>query len=425
MIASAPPGVASASGYGAAVNDETRRSEAGVVGFLAFIGVLMAFGIDAALPAYDELRVDFELDERNLSPAITGTVYFVGMAVGQLIYGVLADRFGRRPILVVGISVYALGALGAALASSFDVLLIARFVWGFGAAAPTVIRFAIARDLFDGDAMARIVTTVTAVFLLGPILVPVLGEGILLVGSWRAIFVASLLLAAAALAWTVHFGETLAPARQRKVRFGPLAEAFVAVARTRVTLWATVAQMFFSAAFFVWLGSAQPILDTVYGRDSQFTLFFGLSGVGMAVALLSNKRMIARHGTRAMSRRAATTYVVVGVVGLVAALVADGVPSVWIWFGWAALANACTTVMTPMSTALALEPMADKAGTVSAILGVAQLGVGALLAALVDARIDDTVTPMIAGSLIFGVAGLTALVVATTTVKDRATVGAS
>ena len=120
------------------------RSESGVVGFLAFIGILMAFGIDAALPAYDELRTDFDLDARNLSPAIIGTMYLVGMAVGQLVYGVLADRFGRRPILVLGISVYACSALVAAIAPNLELLLIARFAWGFGAAAPTVIRFAIA-----------------------------------------------------------------------------------------------------------------------------------------------------------------------------------------------------------------------------------------------------------------------------------------
>ena len=261
--------------------------------------------------------------------------------------------------------------------------------------------------------MAKVVTTVTAVFLLGPILMPVVGEGILLVGTWRTVFAASLLLATIALVWTFRFGETLAPVNRRTLRIGELGRAFVAVAHTRVTFWAIVAQTFFTAGFFIWLGSAQPILDTVYGRDRQFTLFFGLSGAGMAIALLSNKRLIARFGTATMALRAATAFVIVGAAGLAMTLMTDGVPSVWLWFAWAVLANSLTTVMTPMSTALALEPMADKAGTVSAILGLAQLGVGAVLAALVDARIDDTVTPMIAGSLTFGVLGLASLYVAT------------
>ncbi|NND73928.1 MAG: MFS transporter [Ilumatobacter sp.] len=411
--------------YGAAVNEPNgARSETRVVAFLAFIGILMAFGIDAALPAYDEVRADFDLDARNLSPAIIGTVYFVGMAVGQLFFGVLADRFGRRPILLLGISVYALGALGSAVATDLEVLLLARLVWGLGAAAPTVIRFAIARDLFQGDAMARVVTVVTAVFLLGPILAPVAGEGILLVGSWRMVFVASLGLAAVALVWTIRFGETLAAEHRRDLRLRPLAQTFVAVARTRVTLWAIIAQTFFTAAFLVWLGSAQPILDTVYGRDRQFTLFFGLSGAGMALALMSNKRLIERFGTAPMALRAALAFVVVGVLGLAAALAADGVPSVWVWFGWAVVANSLTTIMTPMSAALALEPMADKAGTASAILGLAQLGAGALLAAVVDAQIDATVTPMIAGSLTFACCGTLSLFVATRPAAGAAPAGA-
>ena len=126
--------------------------------FLAFVSVLMAFGIDAALPAFDELSRDFGLDARGLSPAITGTPYFVGMAIGQLIFGVLADRFGRRPIMMVGLSVYALGALGAATANGLGMLLVGRFVWGIGAAAPAVLRMAIARDLYAGERMARVVS---------------------------------------------------------------------------------------------------------------------------------------------------------------------------------------------------------------------------------------------------------------------------
>ena len=394
------------------MNGPGERSERSVVAFLAFIGVLMAFGIDGALPAFDELKVDFDLDERGLSPAITGTVYFIGMAIGQLFYGVLADRFGRRPVLLLGVGVYALGALASAAAPSLEVLLVARFVWGLGAAAPTVIRFAIARDLFHGDQMARVVSLFSAVFLLGPILAPFVGEAILLVGSWRAVFASALVLASVAFLWAVRFGETLAVEHRRPLQIAPLVGAFRAVATTRVTAWLLVAQAFFGGAFFIWLGSAQPILDDVYDRDAQFTLFFGASGIGMALALLFNRRLIDRFGTRVMVQRAAVVFVAVTVVGLAATLAADGVPSVWIWFGWALAANAMSMIMGPMTGALALEPMADKAGVAAAILGVAQLGIGAGLAAIVDAQIDMTVTPMILGALVYGGLGLGCTVIA-------------
>ncbi|MGA9277460.1 MFS transporter, partial [Ilumatobacter sp.] len=355
---------------------------------------------------------------RGISPAITGTVYFAGMAIGQLFCGVLADRFGRRKVLAGGIVLYAIGAVASALAPALGPLLIARFVWGLGASAPSVLRFAIARDLYDGDRMARVVATFTAVFLIGPIVVPFIGEAILLVGSWRTIFLTGLALGAVALAWTIGFGETMPDEFRRPMQFGPFAEAFMSVVRTPVTLWSLIGSTLFNAYFFVWLGSSQPILDDVYGRDSQFTMFFGLSGVGMAVALLLNNRLIDRFGMGTMLRRAAGLHVTVTALVLVVVVAADGVPSVWLWFGWAVIANAATMVIGPMASALAMEPMADKAGTASAILGLSQLGIGALLAAVIDSQVSTTVTPMIVGGLVFGVAGLAALIRATSTVDS-------
>jgi DHA1 family bicyclomycin/chloramphenicol resistance-like MFS transporter len=390
----------------------TERSERSVIAFLAFIGVLMAFGIDAALPAFDQLSEAFDLDERGISPAVTGTVYFAGMAVGQLFYGILADRFGRRPVLIAGIAVYAVGAICSALSPNLEVLLAARFVWGLGASSPTVMRMAIARDLFAGDQMARVVSTFSAIFLLGPIFMPFVGEAILLVGDWRLVFSAGVVLAGVTLVWAIRFGETLAPELRRPIQLAPIREAFGAVLRTRVTLWILIAQAFFGGAFFVWLGSAQVVLDNIYERDAQFTLFFGASGIGMALALLFNRRLIVKYGAEAMVIRAATVFVAVSVVGLIGTLLADGVPTVWFWFGWAMVANAMGMIMGPMSASLALEPMADKAGTAAAILGVAQLGVGAAFAAAVDAQIDTTVTPMVLGSLVYGSLGLGCLVIA-------------
>ena len=389
------------------------RSDGSVIAFLAFIGVLMAFGIDAALPAFDELRTDFDLDSRGVSPAITGTFYFAGMAIGQLVCGILADRFGRRNVLVGGLALYGVGAVASALAPDLAFLLGARFVWGLGASAPSVLRFAIARDLYEGDRMARVVATFTAVFLIGPIFVPFIGEAILFVGTWRTIFLVGLALALVAVVWTFRFGETMADEHRRPLRFGPFAEAFASVVRTPVTRWALIGSTLFTASFFIWLGSSQPILDEIYGRDSQFTVFFGLSGAGMAIALVLNNGMIDRFGMRSMLRWSAAIHVVATGTTLVLVLAASGVPSVWAWFGWALISNAMTMVIGPMSSALAMEPMADKAGTASAILGLSQLGVGSVLAAIVDAQIDMTVTPMLVGGVVFGLAGAGALVLAT------------
>ena len=178
---------------------------------------------------------------------------------------------------------------------------------------------------------------------------------------------------------------------------------------TRSTIGHIGAQTFVSAAFFIWLGSAQPIIDDIYDRGAQFAFWFAASGVVMALALLANGRMIDRFGSRRMAVAIAVGFVVACVVGTAVTLGADGVPSIGVFFAWVATVNALGTVLTPLCYTLALQPMGALAGTASAVLGVVSLGGGALLAAVVDAQIDETVTPMVVGSLVFGTIGLALL----------------
>ncbi len=385
------------------------RSDVTVISYLAYLGVLLAIGVDISLPAFDDLDVAFGLSDRGVSVGVIGTVYLLGMAIGQIVYGVASDRFGRRPTMLFGIGLYTVGVFVALVAPNLEVLLAGRLLWGLGAAAPFVLRQAIARDLYHGDRMARIITIVTAVFLLGPIFMPMLGAAILLVAPWQGVFAASLIASAVALVWVLWFGETLDPEQRRTLQLRPLADAVRLVATTRVTAGHIVAQMFIGAAFFIWLGSAQPIIDNIYGRGSQFAVWFAASGIVMALSLLANGRMIDRFGSRRVALVAACAFVSVGVVGVVVTLDADGVPSIWVFFAWAAVTNALGTVLTPLCSAMALQPMGALAGTASAVLGLVSLGGGALLAAMIDARIDDTVTPMVIGSLVFGTLSLSCL----------------
>jgi len=385
------------------------RSDASVVSYLAYLGILLAVGVDISLPAFDDLDAAFGLSDRGVSVGVVGTVYILGMAIGQLVYGTVSDRFGRRPTMLFGIGLYSVGVMTALLAPTLEVLLAGRLLWGLGAAAPFVLRQAIARDLYEGDRMARIITIVTAVFLLGPIFVPIIGAGILLFAPWQGVFAVSLIASATAAAWTLRFGETLDPEQRRPLHVRPLVDALRLVVTTRVTIGHIGAQTFASAAFFIWLGSAQPIIDDIYDRGSQFAFWFAASGIVIALALLANGRMIVRYGSRRVAVAVSISSVATCVVGTAVTLAASGVPSIWIFFTWAAVTNALGTLITPLCSALALEPMGALAGTASAVLGVVSLGGGAVLAAIVDARIDDTVTPMVVGSLLFGVIGLALL----------------
>ncbi len=374
-----------------------------MISYLAFMGVLLATGIDIALPAFDAIEEGFD---RTGNTSLVITLYIVGMALGQLVYGPLADRFGRQPAILGGLALYALGAVLSALAPSFGFLLVSRLLWGLGAAAPAGLRTAIARDLYSGDAMARVTTIMMAVFLLGPIFIPLLGDLMISVAPWQSIFWFAALLAIAGAFWTVRFGETLPEENRRSLDYSSLVIALKQIGRTRVTLGHMIANVFFSGAFFIFLGSSQPVFDQVFDRSSQFARLFALIGALTIPPLLLNNTLIGRFGARRMSMLAGTAAVVLSVGAALGILVLDVQPAFWLWFVWLALTSSMITVASPALSALALEPMGELAGTASSLLYFSGFAFGAGLAAIFDAQIDNTVTPMVLGFAIYTSVGL-------------------
>lgn len=381
---------------------QRERTEREVIAYLAYMGILLAFGIDAALPAFDELRPAFGLEPESNRITLVVTWYFIGLAAGQVVYGPLSDRFGRIPALRLGIAIYCLGAIGSIVAPNIELLFASRLVWGLGAAAPGVLRAAIARDLYAGDQMARVMSIMMAVFLMGPILAPVAGEAILAVASWEWVFAASLVLAAVLAAWTARFGETLDPDQQRPLEPRAILRGFRVVFTTRSTFGYTMGLTFGFGGFIVYLGSSQPIIDVIYDRGDQFALWFGVAGGIMAIGFFSVNRFIDRYGAHAVAVFCAVTSVVASAVLLVEALRTDGVPSFWTWLALIVIANMFITLLTPTGYSLGLEPLGELAGTASAVMGLVSTAGGSALAAIVDSQIDDTITPMALGYVSYG-----------------------
>ncbi len=272
------------------------------------MAIVMAFGVEAILPAFDEIDRSFGFSRQDVSVSLLVTTLLIGMGVGQLVWGPVSDTFGRVPVLLAGLGLYALGAVGMILAPNLELLLLSRFVWGVGAAAPNGLRIAVARDIFSGDQMARVVTFATAVFLIGPVVMPFFGEGILLLGDWELIALVGVGLAGAAAGVAIWFGETLPSERRRPLKFKPLMVALRQIVRTPASAGAILAAMFYGGAFFIFLGSAQPIIENIYDSGDQFVWLFGLSGLAMSVALFSNGRLITRFGAARVAWVAAAVF---------------------------------------------------------------------------------------------------------------------
>lgn len=382
------------------------RSERSVIAFMAFLGVMLAFAVDVSLPAFDEIREEFDLGSGSGEVSLIITMYLLGIALGQLVWGPIADRYGRVPALLGGLGLYAIGALGATAAPSMDMLLGARLVWGLGAASPAMLRTTIPRDLYGADQMARVIAVTMAVFLIGPAFAPAVGEGLLLTGSWRFVFAATLLLCAVAAVWTIRFGETLDPAYRRPLEIRSTLRAFRVVGRTRFAVGHILAMSLMWGGFFTFLGSGQPIIDDIYDRGDWFAGYFALAALGMAASSLIASRVTERIGARKVVRIGLWMIIGLSAIHSVLALFTDGTPPFWIWLVLIIGSSSGSTIATPAFSALAMQPMARLAGTASAVMGVATTGGGAVLAAVVDRQVVDTVTPQPVGTLCYAVAAM-------------------
>lgn len=400
--------------------DTDRRRSMGNRELLTFVSAaigLMALAIDAMLPAFDEMRATFGLEPGSTRIGHTLTSFFAGIAIAQLAWGPLTDRYGRRRILYAGLAVYLVGAAASALAPSLGTLTAARFVWGLGAGGPRVVVTAIVRDTHVGEDMARAMSQVMAVFILVPIVAPSAGAAVLVVAPWQTIFwlcaVACVLLGL----WAVRLPETLAVEDRRPLRLAELREAGRRVVRTPVTLRTTVASLVIQAAMTLYLTSSEVIVGEIYDRDTWFPFVFGAIAVGLAVSAAANGRIVTRLG---LSRTIGLQSVamVATATGLVLITAMNTLPNFFVFHVALAAAVGAYMMVSPNLYAAGMVPMGDMAGTASSIMSASRLGFGALIAAAITTVIGDSLLGFAVATATLAVIGA-GLSVASTSDRSR------
>ena len=380
---------------------------------LSAVMALMAMAIDLMLSAFDEMRLSFGLDPNSNEVAGVVTVFFMGLAVAQLFFGPITDRFGRKSVLYSSVAVYVLGAVGSALAPTLPLLLVARFVWGVGAAGARVVATAVARDLFEGVEMARAMSQIMAVFVLVPVIAPTVGAGIVAILPWRAVFWACAIWAVAMAAWTRRLPESLPPERRRRLDRSDIASAYAEFARTRPTLWFSISSVFLQSVFTMYLASAELIVSEIFGRRSAFPVVFGVIAIGFGIAALVNGRLVGRFGVRPVMNTMLVSLIIGAVLLVALTLAGDGTPSFWVFMPLLAVLLAQFMFLMPNMNAEALEPVPHIAGTASSLSGGLRMAGGAVLGGVVAARIDTSLTPFALAFLVFILLAAASMSVAT------------
>ena len=369
--------------------------------FIALIAAMMtmtAMTIDINLPAIPATALD--LDAPLTTSQLTVTIFFGGFAVGQLVWGPLSDRLGRKPGVLIGTIIYVLATVGCALAPDMVSLLALRAVQGFGAGAGSVLGRAIIRDLFEGPQMARMLSLALAAFITAPIVAPTIGAAILTFASWRWIYGFLAVYGVVMLALVALFLEESLKTRNPGA-LGPaqLARGFSAVFRDhRSRPWAIVVILGFGTLT-VYLTNSSAVLMQGYGMSpGEFGLAFAVVAVCSLAGNILNARLVHRLSLVRLVRLALLTAIATAALALGVAL--TGLGGVWALVVAIGLFFVVFGLIAANGTTLALQPHAAGAGAAAAALGFGQTVVPALIGGIVALLYDGTAVPMLATILL-------------------------
>lgn len=372
-----------------------------LVTLIALMMALSALSIDIMLPSLPQIGAAFSVAHVNDTQQIV-TSYLLGVALGQLIWGPLSDRYGRKRLLLLGLVVFALGSLACLLVSSFAMLLWARAVQGFGGASARVISIAVVRDLFSGRQMARVMSMVMMVFITVPMFAPALGQGLAYIGSWRWVFYVLVVVGIIALLWAgTRLPETAPALGFKSMTF---TTAATLVLTTPETVWYTLATGFMFGCLVSYLSSAQQVFVDIYGLGPAFPLAFATIATSQALASFTNARLVQRLGMRRVSHLALAGFVSVAL--MLSAVAALGTPPLLVFGLMLAGCFFAFGLIVPNFNAIAMQPMGQVAGMASSLIGFYTTAAGAAFGWFVGRIFDGTVRPL---SLGFAALGLLAL----------------
>ena len=385
----------------------TPRSNQFVVSLLGALSVVSPFAIDMYLPAYSELATEFGVPSTTIS--LTLSAYFIGLALGQVVYGPLLDRFGRKPPLVVGLSMFVLASFGCAAAPDVNVLIALRFVQALGGCVAQVASVAMVRDFFPADQAARVLSRLFLFIAVSPLLAPSVGGFVIAAFGWRIAFVALAGVVAAILA-LVYFllPEGHTPDPDISLRPGPILTEYVAIIRhPRFATYALAGAFSFAGLFTYVAGSPVLFMDGFHVSPREYSLIFALLAVGFIGGSQLNVALLRRTSSETLFLCFLSAQVVAGAVFLTGSL-AGGyglyatIALLFVFLG-------CVGITNPNASGLAIGPFSKNAGSASALLGFCQLGIGAVISTGITTASPHDSRPIIAILALTAAAGLVIL----------------
>ena len=384
----------------------TQRSLPGereMVVMMAMVMALNALAIDAMLPALPAIGKGLGVLVANDRQYVI-SLYLLGIGFGSLLYGPLADRFGRKGVLVPALFTYVAFSIGCGLATSFPMLLALRFGHGLVSAALGVIVVAVIRDLFAGDAMAKRLSLIFLVFMIVPIIAPTIGAGVAALAGWRAIFIVLAMMGLVMIAWLRRLPETLDPADVRPLDWRTMVSGWATVTRHRRAAGYMIASGMMQGALYGYLNSSEQIIDEVFNAQSWFPLIFACVAVGIAIANFSNAAIVERFGARRVSQTAVFAFMATSMAQIAAAL--SGAETLWMFTALMMVNVGLIGFIGSNFGSIAMEDFGHMAGIASSYQSFAKTLLAAVVGALIGQQYDGSTLPLAYAFLVCAAIGL-------------------
>ena len=367
------------------------------IALVALMTSLVALSIDAMLPALPDIAIDLNVtDYRQTQWLITSVIF--GMAFGQLLFGSIADAYGRKFAIITGVFLFCLGSLIAMFAANLTWLLVGRVIQGIGVSGPRIATMALVRDQFVGNRMARVMSFVMMVLIIIPMLAPMIGQGVMLVLGWQAIFGMFILLALLAALWLfIRQPETLGQTARRPFSFNSILYALAkSLAHPRVLVFSIIAGLSFGALL-AYISTSQAIFQEIYQVGDRFPIYFAMLAFGLGVASLVNSFLVMSVGAERLTLYSLWGMLVIAALLLLIGFMNQGVPPLWSFMVLGFALFFFIGVLFSNVNSLAMIPLGKMAGIGAAVIGSVSNLVGVLLSALIGWFFTNTLTPIFIG----------------------------
>ena len=376
--------------------------------FVAMMAALMsivALAIDAILPAISNKGAAINSTD-STDHQLLVTMIFLGLGVGQLFFGPISDSFGRKPVVYMGFSIFLVASVICLMAPSLEVMVVGRILQGIGLSAPRTISISIIRDTYEGDYMAKIMSFVTAFFILVPVVAPAIGKLILDATGWQGIFYVQMFFVLVVAFWFwKRQQETLHPEYKIPFTRHVFIDGVKEFVKYRETVAFTLISGLVTGAFLVYLSSAQHIFEDQYALKEVFPYIFAGLAVSIGLSTFMNGTLVMRFGMRRLSLMATIVFCMVALTYSFLFLNSPN-PSIYVLVGFLSVQFFCLGFMWGNFRSIAMEPIGHIAGIGAAINGFVSTVLSIPIATFIGDFVKDSVWPLFAGLAICGMVAL-------------------